>query len=205
MPFTASSGPTAAPSHSNSMASTRLGKARSRTQSTGITSRCLPRPGPSASFPGSPRSARTPMPEANRASRPEPVKGLGKLPCGFSTASSIACPPSRFARATACASGSPAMSSCRRCRNRLGESNDDETRDRLLSHPHCGPCNATARKRAVRPGPASHRDRHSASGDPQSGHSIHGTAHSIHAPRLFGAGHGNRRRSNPYKRGRRCL
>ena len=51
LPFTASSGPTAAPSHSNSMASTRLGKARSRTQSTDITSRCLPRPGPSASSP----------------------------------------------------------------------------------------------------------------------------------------------------------
>ena len=49
--LTASSGPTAAASHSNSTASTRLGKARSRTQSTGIISRCLPRPGPSASSP----------------------------------------------------------------------------------------------------------------------------------------------------------
>ena len=52
LPFTASSGPRAAASHSNSTASTRLGKARSRTQSIGIISQCSPRPGPSASFPG---------------------------------------------------------------------------------------------------------------------------------------------------------
>ena len=134
---------------------------------------------------------------AVRVSRPEPAKGLGKVRCGFSTASSTACPPSRFARATACASGSPAMFSCRGNPNRPEASNDDETRDRFLSHPRCGRCHAAGRERAVRPGPASDRDYKSDSADRQSGHALHDIAQSIHEPGLFGAGHGGGRRGNP--------